>query len=139
MKFFSQEMLDELKKRAETDPDTKKKLDGVTIGVILFATDCPGNEDRAVNMDIADGKISELTMQVRPAPSDLRTATFDQDKYIVKISGHYGVIGGALTGKTALITALDKLNIEGDLTKFMNELGAVQSVIDVVSALPLEV
>lgn len=139
MRFFSQEMVDELKKRGETDPATQKTLHGVTIGVILLATDCPGNEDRALNVDIGDGKLREPTMQVKPAPSDLRTAPFDQDKYIVKISGHYSVIGQALTGKTALITVLDKLSIEGDLTKFMNQLGAIQNIIDVVSALPLEV
>lgn len=137
MKFLSQEMLDELKKRTETDPATQKTLEGVTIGVVLLVTDCPGNEDRALNVDITDGKLRGLTMQVKPAPSDLRTAAFDQDKYIGKIGGPYSLIGEVLTGKTAVITVLDKLNVEGDFNKLANNLAGVQSVIDVVSALPL--
>lgn len=105
MKFFSQGMLGELKKRTETDPATQKAVEGVTIGVILVANDCPGNEDRALNVDITDGKFRELTMQVKPAPSDLGTAAFDQNKYIVKVGGPYSLIGEVLTGKMAVITA----------------------------------
>jgi len=105
VKFFSQGMLGELKKRTETDPATQKAVEGVTIGVILVANDCPGNEDRALNVDITDGKFRELTTQVKPAPSDLGTAAFDQNKYIVKVGGPYSLIGEVLTGKMAVITA----------------------------------
>lgn len=138
IKIFSQKMLDELKKRSEADPDMQKKLQGVTFSAILLATDCPGNEDRTLNIDVADGKFRELTMQVKPAPSDLRTAPFDQERYIIKIIGPYNVMGEALTG-TPLLTLLDNMNIEGNIAKLMTKLGNVQDIIDTALLLPLEV
>ncbi len=138
MQIFSQEMMDALKKKAE-DPTIQKKFPGLTISAILVVTDCPGNEDKTINIDIADAKLRELTMQVKPAPSDLRKVPFDKEKYIVKISGPYSIMADVFTGKAGPLTVLDKLNIDGSLMKILRKLQEIDGMIKIIKELPLEV
>ena len=46
MKFLSNEMLDEMMKRAEEDPELPERLRELTIRLLMVGTDCPGGNIR---------------------------------------------------------------------------------------------
>ena len=81
LKLGTQEAADECLRRQDEDPAFQEKLKGLSIKLLFVGTDCPGNEDRQLAIDIEDGHFNEIIVSAKPAPSDLRTAPFDQTKY----------------------------------------------------------
>ena len=51
----SQELVDAIAKRQEEDPEFRKTMKGLTVGILFAATDCPGNEDRQYAIKIETG------------------------------------------------------------------------------------
>ena len=137
MKLLTQEMVDEVLKRAE-DPEVAEKFKELMIGIIVVCTDCPGNEDRQLMVTFADGKLADLQLEVQPAPGDMRTAPFDETKFDAKVIIPYWTFCEELQQKISLLMAMGHLKIEGDLPKLMNQVEGFTNLLQFIGSLPIE-
>ncbi len=137
MKLLSQEMVDEMLKRAE-EPEVQAKFKGLTIRLILVGTDCPENEDRQVALTIADGKFGDVQVEVQPTPGDMRTVPFDKTKYDAKITMPYAPLCDLIQEKMSMVEALPHVKIEGDLPKLMTQVEGFIALLQFIGSLPIE-
>jgi len=115
----SQELADECLRLQEEDPAFREKLQGLEAKLLMVCLDCPGNEDRQLGIVFEDGRLSEITAETKPAPSDLRTAPLDHAKYEFRIQAPQATYLDMIHGKMDMIQALPVVKIEGDLAKLM--------------------
>lgn len=136
MEFFTQEMSDEMKRMTETNPEIQAKLKGMDISFIMVCTDCPGDEDRQMTIGFKDGKLVESTLQVKPAPSDLRTEPVDTAKYVAKVVGPYDVMSMVTMNKLPRLAALGSMRFEGDMFQLIGNMTGLTSLFDVFGKMP---
>jgi len=115
----SQELADECMKRQEEDPEFQEQMKGLEVKLLMVCNDCPGNEDRQLAIVFEDGRLTEITVEAKPAPSDLRTAEFDHTKYEFRVQAPQETLIDMISGKMDLIQALPVTKIEGDIAKLM--------------------
>ena len=125
MKFLSKELIDEMLKQAEADPELPSKLKGLTIRLLMVGTDCPGNEDRQYSLILADGKLISMEMETQPAPSDLRTAPLDAAK------DHQGMVEARIRQLETILKSAVVTTKKGDSAKVM--LGSIVTLQDLSS------
>jgi len=137
LKLGTQELADECMKRQDQDPGFQQKLKGLTIKLLFVATDCPGDEDRQLALDIEKGRFSEILVSAKPAPSDLRTAAFDHTKYDFRVVAPEGTLLDLIHGKMDLLQAMDKTKLEGDIAKVMAQFPGVVGFIEYLSTMDI--
>jgi putative sterol carrier protein len=115
----SQELADECFRRQEEDPEFQKKLEGLEVKLLMVCNDCPGNEDRQLGIVFEDGRLIEILVEAKAAPSDLRTAPFDHTKYEFRVQAPQDMLIDMISGKMDMIQALPVVKIEGDIAKLM--------------------
>ena len=115
----SQELADECLRRQEEDPEWQEKLAGLDAKLLMVCNDCPGNEDRQLGIVFEDGRLTEITVEAKPAPSDLRTAPFDHTKYEFRVQAPEATLLDMIHGKMDMIQALPVVKIDGDIAKLM--------------------
>ena len=117
----SQELVDECFRRQEEDPEFKNRLQGLDAKLLFVSTGCPGNEDRQMAIVFEDGKLIEAITEAKPAPSDLRTASFDQSRYEFRVQAPQAKLLDMINGKMDMIQALPMVKIEGDIARVMSK------------------
>lgn len=137
MKLLSQEMLDEMVKRSE-DPDIQESLKGLTIRLVMVATDCPGNEDRGCKLTIEDGKVIKVEAVVKPAPSDMRDEPLDKAQFDAKVVSPFEPLTDLVTEKMSLVAAFGHVKIDGDLPKLMTQVEGFVAFLKFIGSLPVE-
>ena len=115
----SQELADECLRRQEEDPDFQEQMKDLEAKLLMVSTDCPGNEDRQLAIVFEEGRLTEIIVEAKPAPSDLRTAPFDHTKYEFRVQAPQDTLIDMISGKMDLIQALPVCKIEGDFAKLM--------------------
>jgi putative sterol carrier protein len=115
----SQELADECMKRQEEDPEFQEQMKGLEVKLLMVCNDCPGNEDRQLAIVFEDGRLTEITIEAKPAPSDLRTAEFDHTKFEFRVQAPEETLIDMINGKMDMIQALPVTKIEGDIAKLM--------------------
>jgi putative sterol carrier protein len=115
----SQELADECLRRQEEDPEFQEKLKGLDVKLLMVCNDCPGNEDRQLAIVFEDGRLTEIFVEAKPAPSDLRTVSFDHTKYEFRVQAPEDTLIDMINGKMDMIQALPVVKIEGDIGKLM--------------------
>jgi len=138
LKLGTQELADECMRRQDQDPGFQQKLKGLTIRLLFVGTDCPGNEDRQLALDIENGRFEEILVSSKPAPSDLRTAPFDHTKYGFRVQAPQQTLIDLIHGKIDLLGALDKVKIEGDIAKLMAQFAGFMGFIEYLSTMDIE-
>ncbi len=138
LKLGTQELADECMRRQDQDPGFQQKLKGLTIKLLFVGTDCPGNEDRQLALDIENGRFEEILVSSKPAPSDLRTAPFDHTKYGFRVQAPQQTLIDLIHGKIDLLGALDKVKIEGDIAKLMAQFAGFMGFIEYLSTMDIE-
>jgi len=138
MKFLSQEMVDEMIKRAEVDAELPSMLKGLTIRLLMVGTDCPGNEDRQYIVILEDGKLIDIKMEMQPAPSDLRTAPLDKAKFDSRVICPYETLLDLVQERMSMVAALGKVKIDGDLPILMTQVEGFIAFMQFMNTLPLE-
>ena len=104
------------------DPAFMSAIKGLSIKLLFVGTDCPGNEDRQLALDIEDGKFLEIGVSAKPAPSDLRSAPFDHTKYEFRVVAPQKSLVDMVNGKAFVLDVLGQIKIEGDFGKFMAQI-----------------
>jgi hypothetical protein len=138
MQFMSREMVDEMVKRAEADAELPSKLKGLTIRLQMVGTDCPGNVDTLFSITLEDGKLTNMEMEVYPAPSDLRTAPLDKTRFDSRVLCPYETLLDLVQEKMSMVAALGKVKIDGDLPKLMTQVEGFIAFLQFMNTMPLE-
>ena len=138
MKFLSNEMLDEMMKRAEEDPELPEKLKELTIRLQMVGTDCPGNEDRQYTVIVTDGKLIGIEMVIQSAPSELRTAPIDKTKFDSRVLCPYETLLDLVQERISMVASLGKVKIDGDLPTLMTQIEGFIAFLQFMNTLPLE-
>jgi len=119
----SQELANEMWRLQEAgDPGLMAAISGLSIKVLFVGTDCPGNEDRQLAVDIEDGRFSEIVVSTKPAPSDLRTAPFDHTKYEFRVVAPQQILVDMVNLKVEVVDVLGQIKLEGDFGRFMAQI-----------------
>ncbi len=119
----SQELANEMWRLQEAgDPDFMGAIKELSIKLLFVGTDCPGNEDRQLAIDIEDGRFLEIEVSAKPAPSDLRTTPFDHTKYYFRVIAPQQILVDMVNGKVEVVDVLGQIKLEGDFGRFMAQL-----------------
>jgi len=137
MKLLSQEMVNEMVKRAE-NPEVTELLKGLTIRLVMVATDCPDKSDRLAELVLKDGKFVAFKVGSKPAPSDFRTTPLDKAKFDAKVLSPFGPLVDLVTEKMNLVAAFQFVKIEGDLPKLMTQVEGFVAFLKFLGSLPIE-
>jgi putative sterol carrier protein len=127
MKYLSQEWVDALKEKSNSDAEYLKKAKGMTFKAQLLVTDCPGGVDKLIDVDLKDGKVVSIKLQEKPAPSELRTTPFDAKQCFLRATSSYEMFTKLNKGEIAPIQALSSgdYKLDGDMAKIMEKMGLV--------------
>jgi len=105
--------------QAEGDPKFKQAIAGLNLSLLMVCQDCPGNVDRQLAISFKDGRFTEVTATEKPAPSDLRTASFDHTKYDFRVQAPVNTLVDLCNGKIDFLEAIPVVKIDGDFAKLM--------------------
>jgi hypothetical protein len=134
----TQELANECMKRQDEDPGFQDKLKGLTARLLFVSTDCPGNEDRQLALDIENGRFNEIEVSAKPAPSDLRSAPFDHTKYSFRVVAPQQSLIDMLDGKAELLDVMGKIKIDGDLGIFMAQVQGFLGFVEYLGTMGIE-
>jgi hypothetical protein len=137
-KLFTREMVDEMLRLQDSDPEFRARLKGLNFSFILVGTDAPGNEDRQLEIILKDGHFVSVNVDIKPAPSDLRNLTFDKARFDAKIIGDHQTIFELISGNLDLIEAIKKVSIEGDFGKLITKASGFMNFIQYLSTRDIE-
>lgn len=137
-KLFTREMVDEMLRLQDSDPEFRARLKGLNFSFILLGTDAPGSEDRQLEIILKDGHFVSVNVDIKPAPSDLRSPTFDKTRLDAKIIGDHQTIFELISGKLDLIEAIKKVRIEGDFGKLITKASGFMGFIQYLSTRDIE-
>jgi hypothetical protein len=116
----TQELANEIWRLQEAgDPAFIAAIEGLSIKLLFVGTDCPGNEDRQLALDIDDGRFLEIGVSTKPAPSDLRTAPVDHTKYEFRVLAPQQILVDMVNGDIEVLDVLGQIKLEGDFGRFM--------------------
>jgi hypothetical protein len=138
MQFMSKEMVDEMVKLAEADAELPSKLKGLTIRLQMVGTDCPGNEDRQLTIILEDGKLTNMEMEVYPAPSEMRTAPLDKTRFDSRVLCPYETLLDLVQERISMVASLGKVKIDGDLPKLMTQVEGFIAFLQYMNTVPME-
>ena len=138
MQFMSKDMVDEMVKLAEADAELPSKLKELTIRLQMVGTDCPGNEDRQLSIILEDGKLTNMEIEVYPAPSDLRTAPLDKTRFDSRVLCPYETLLDLVQERISMVASLGKVKIDGDLPKLMTQVEGFIAFLQYMNTVPLE-
>jgi hypothetical protein len=137
-RLFTEGLRDEIMKRQREDPELQEKLKGLTFRLLLVGTDAPGGEDRQLAINLQAGKFINVGVAREPAPSYLRSASFDRMKFDAKVIGGHQTLFDLVSGKLDLLSAFDKVQIEGDTSKLSAQLPGFIGFIEYLSTMDIE-
>jgi hypothetical protein len=137
-KLGTQALADECMRRQDIDPSFQAKLKGLNLKILFVGLDCPGNEDRQLAIELDHGRFASIGVSVKPAPSDLRSASFDHAAYDFRVQAPQKTLVDLINGRVDLITAIQLVKIEGDIGKLMAQAAGFIGFIDLLSTMDIE-
>lgn len=139
MKYMSKEWWAEVQKKTNEDREYLKKSRALTLKTQLLATDAPGGVDKLISMEVERGKIKNVTVEDKPAPSDWRTTPADLTKYTLRGSGPYKTFAALHKGDLPLFEAMTKgFKIEGDMQALMGKISEYMELQNVQASITAE-
>jgi len=138
LKLGTQEAADAFLRMQDEDPEFQKMFKGVTVKCLLIGTDCPGNEDRQLALDIENGRFLEILVTRKPAPSDLRTAPFDHTKYSFRTQAPQQTLIDMIHGKKDFLQTLPLVKIDGDFGQMMAQATGLLNFVKYLGTMDIE-
>lgn len=134
----TQETADECLRRQDIDPTFQEKLKGLNLRLLFVGLDCPGNEDRQLAIELEHGRFTSIGVSIKPAPSDLRSAPFDRNKWDFRVQAPQKTLVDLINGRVDLITAIQLVKIEGDIGKLMAQAAGFIAFIEILGTMGIE-
>lgn len=139
MKYMSKEWWEAVQKKSNEDREYLKKSRALTMKFQLLANDSPNGVDRLISADVERGKIKNITLEDKPAPSNWRTTPVDLTKYLFRGSAPYETFCSVHKGELPLFQALTKgFRIEGDMQALMSKIGEFMQFQELQVSIPSE-
>lgn len=135
--LFCPEMKEELLRRQALDPLWKQKLRGLTLKLVILSLDAPGKQDRQITMNLHGGRFINITYDIQPAPSELRTMPFDKMRYDVRITAPHQLYVDLCQRKIDMVTAFHKCKVEGDISNLMKQIEGFIGLIDYLTTMDI--
>ena len=133
----SRELADECIRKQDADPLFSEKIKGLSAKLLMVANDCPGNEDRQMAIDIENGRILEILIEKKPAPSDLRTAPFDRTKYQFRVQAPQQIYIDMINGKMNMLEVMPLVKIDGDFAQLMSKAAGFMAFIEFLQSMDI--
>jgi len=138
LKLGTQEAADDFMKIAERDYTLQQKLSGLSFNLILLTINAPGNEDRQLEIVLKDGRFLSIVSQVKPAPSDLRSAAFDKKKFEAKVIAEHKVMIDLIHGRVNVLEIVKRVTAYGDFRGFMDHRVRFAEFIEFIGTMRIE-
>jgi len=140
MKFQSQEWMDAVKEKANSDKKYLKKTKDITLVMENRVLDAPGNVDRILTWKFERGKIVSATVLEKPAPSDLRDIPFDGTKVFMRTTGPYEAYAKLNRKEFTPMEAIARgvYKFEGDIMKIQAKTPGLTRFTDICATIPCE-
>ena len=122
IKLGTQDLTDEIYRRQEGDAEFQSKLKGLTFNLLLVGTDNPDGNDWQYAIELEKGQFINVGLDVQPAPSELRSTSFDKERFDAKAVSDHQTLYELVSGNLDLVNAITKVQIEGDIGKLMKQL-----------------
>ena len=134
----SQELVDEMLRKQDEDPELKARLKGLNINLLLVGTDAPGNSDWQYAIKCKNGRFTSVDVETLPAPSKFRDKPFDKDIFTFKAIGDHRKLVDLVTGKIGLLEAMQVARIEGDAGALVTQFAGITGLLDFMAAMDIE-
>lgn len=140
MKFQSQEHLNAIKEKCNSDPVYLRKTKDLNFTMHCLVTDCPGGVDKLVKWVFDKGKVASVTLEEKPAPSDFRTQPWNPKECFLRTISPYDAFWKVFVKEMNPLEGMTRgvFRVEGDMMQMMPKLGAVTAFIDFGSTVPSE-
>jgi len=138
LKLGTQALADECMRRQDIDPAFQDKLKGLNLKLLFVGLDCPGNEDRQLAIELDHGRFASIGVSTKPAPSDLRSAPFDRNRWDFRVQAPQRTLVDLINGRVDLITAIQLVKIEGDIGKLMAQAAGFIGFIELLGTMGIE-
>jgi hypothetical protein len=130
MKYLSQEWIDAVEKKLNSEEPYLKSAKNATMRFQWLATDCPGGVDKMLDWDIVEGKVMAAKLVEQPAPSDLRKAPFNPSQFFLRASASYDVWAKLnrkeLIAAAAITSGIYK--VDGDMAAIMPMMSTINLI-----------
>ena len=138
-KLFTEELRDEIMHRQSLDAEFQEKLKGLTFRLILVGIEAPGGQDRALSINLQAGRFINVGVDIHSAPSfELRSPHFDKTRFDAKVIGDHMMLYDLVSGRMDLPTAMEKVEIHGDLTKLMRQAAGFTALLEFLATMDIE-
>lgn len=137
-KYGSQELVDEILRMQDEDPEIQAKLKGLSFNLILVGTDAPGGVDWQYAISLDKGRFTNVNVDTQPVPSDLRGAAFDKERFDAKVISDHDTLYRLVTGRSDVMDVIQKVKVVGDFGKFMTQLKGFTSFIEFLSTIDID-
>lgn len=140
MKFFSHEWCNEVKEKANADPEFQKKAAKLNFKMHNLMTDCPGGTDRLVEWEFSKGSILSVKVEEKPAPSEFREIPWSSSICFTRATGSYDTYTDINKGKLAPMDGMARglYKVDGEMAKLMPRMGSVAAFTDLMATIPCE-
>lgn len=138
-RLFTEELRDEIMRRQSLDAEFQQKLKGLTFRLMLVGIEAPGGQDRALSINLQAGRFIKVGVDSHSAPSfELRSPHFDKSRFDAKIIGDHMMLYDLVRGRMDLPTAMEKVEIHGDLTKLTRQAAGFTALLEFLATMDIE-
>lgn len=134
----SRELVDEILKNQDRDPELKDRLQKLTIRLLLVGTDAPGGSDWQYAITLQKGRFVSVEVDTRPAPSELRDLSLQKELFDFKAVGDHHTLVDLVTGKINLLEAMQMVKLEGDAGSLVSQYDGITGLLDFLASMGLE-
>ena len=138
IKLGTQDLTNEIFRRQEEDTEFKSRLKGLSFNLLLVGTDNPDGNDWQYAIELQKGQFVNVGLDVKPAPSELRSTSFDKESFDAKAIADHETLYELVSGKLYLVDAITKVKIEGDMGKLMTQLDGFLGFLAFLATMDIE-
>jgi hypothetical protein len=138
-KFYSQEWIDEIVKKMDTDAEFLKKAKPLTFHWCAIVTDCPGGVDKRVDWEVEEGRPVSVKLTEAPVPSEWREG-IPRGNYFCVVYGPYETYAQMNRNEITALAALAQkvYTMDTDMAQFLTKLGSLIAWTDLMASIPCE-
>ena len=140
-KYYSREWCDEAQRRMNSDAAHLAAAKNLSGTFCFRVYDCPDGTDRIAYWDFDQGRVLNISLDIRPAPDrEIRELPFDKTKVRARTSAPFEKLVALNCGKTSILKLLTDRNykVEGPKVEAMKYMKGLNSWQRVCGSIPIE-
>lgn len=141
LKYYSREWCDEAQRKMNGDAGHLAAAKNLTGTFCFRVYDCPDGTDRIAYWDFDQGKVLNISLDIRPAPDrEIRELPFDKTKVRARTSAPFEKLLALNAGRISILKLLTDRNykVEGPKAEAMKYMKGLNSWRRVCGSIPTE-